>query len=116
MTKHDVEQRLTNGEDPLDLSIEKWEDICETNDVDTAIALDNSSDNCALCHVYLQYPDENDPTNCVGCPVYERTKQQYCDGTPYKSWVEIKWIPVNPKAVKATALAELEFLRSLKGN
>ena len=125
MTKKDVKQRLENGEDPLDLSIEKWESICETDDIDTAIGLDEGGDNCALCHVYFLYRVYS-PENCVGCPVYKAANQQYCRGTPHSSWV-YKVMEYNRIAqedvynrtklggqIKAVAAAELEFLRSLK--
>ena len=58
----------------LKRSIAKWERI-----VKSTKELDLGRINCALCYLF------NDIT-CEGCPIYKKTKKEYCRDTPYTEW------------------------------
>ena len=95
--------------DPLDLSIEKWEDIVKhlksihrASDFDEE--LEAHGDNCALCEVH---------ESCHSCPVYKRTGRENCSGTPYWEF-RVAWRRYDLKAMRIAAERELEFLISLK--
>jgi hypothetical protein len=75
MTAEEVEKRLADGEDPLDLSIEKYERLIEANFEDIG-AWHIDSRSCACCQKY------NDP-NCEGCPIAEITGRRICKGISY---------------------------------
>ncbi len=90
MTRKEMMTRMNAGEDPLEISIQKWQDIVDGTGTDEGIY------NCALCYKYLQI--END---CKRCPIYEKTGEKACRGTPYNEH------PYDPKKV-------LDFLKSLR--
>ena len=94
MNREEMLKRLRKGEDPLDLSIQKWRDIVDGKGVDDGMK------NCALCEKFNKFE------GCYGCPVAEKTGQCFCEGTPY----ERIGYPIS----KRLALAELRFLESLK--
>lgn len=57
-------------------SIKKWEKIIACTEVD------RGPDNCPLC---LEYNTVGkDSFDCVGCPVFKKIGQEYCEGTPYR--------------------------------
>ena len=62
MDRETMLKRLKAGYDPIDIAIEKWMDIKETNDWKNT-----GLDNCALCEVYHSNP------KCKGCPL------KFCD-------------------------------------
>jgi len=102
-------RRLKAGEDPLDLSIEKWEDIVNhlksirrASDFDES--LEAQGDNCALCEVH---------EGCRSCPVCKRTGRENCSGTPYWEF-RLAWRRYDLRAMRIAAERELEFLISLK--
>ena len=76
-------------------SIQKWRGITNGEGVD------KGSNNCPLCHKFL---DRKSGT-CFGCPVYEHTKEHLCVGTPYDNY--------GGDPSYENALEELEFLESL---
>lgn len=82
-------KRLKAGEDPLELSIQKWQDIVDGK------GEDDGSENCALCEVY-------DCSNCIITKEWETR----CSRTPY---AEYKTYPTRENALK-----ELVFLQSLR--
>jgi len=111
MNREEMLRRLRAGEDPLDLSIKKWEDIVSClSRVQSAgkfdYALDVAGRNCALCEVYGS-------KGCEGCPVYERTGGVACVRTPYVAWLLAK-MGKSLQEMRVAAKCELEFLRSLK--
>jgi len=53
MNENEMKERLAKGEDPLELSILKWEDIVYHGGEDMGFQ------NCALCDVYYRH-DAND--------------------------------------------------------
>lgn len=71
MNRAEVIARMAAGEDPRDLSIEKWEQI------KAGTGEREGSDNCALCAAYE--PD------CQGCPVSQNPGHG-CDIRPFKPW------------------------------
>ena len=85
ITPQVIGNRLRNGEDALELSIEKWEgkvDILESDEIPVLYG----ADDCALCLEYLGNFLEG---YCKGCPVYNLTKQTGCEGTPYEKYIGI---------------------------
>ncbi len=93
-------KRLTT-ERALDLSIAKWETIADYAEEHEVYVADGANTTCALCHKFY----DNEP-RCMGCPVYAKTGNANCHETPY--W---DYLPAQPHF----ALAELLFLKSLKG-
>lgn len=93
--------------DPLAMSIKKWKfilDVLVKNKHVTSL-LDGSTNTCALCHKYYS------PT-CQGCPVYLKTGQIHCLGSPYASMEHAREYETIVTLVKK----EIEFLESLQEN
>lgn len=80
-------------------SIAKWEHRAQGNFLEASIS------NCPLCHLFNTSADGSDD-DCIGCPVYERTEKQYCEGTPCERYFK------NEKAPEVAA-REVDFLKSL---
>ena len=81
MTREEMLERLAKGEDPLDLSIEKWEDIVEhLNKISSFEEFNKEIEmgiyNCALCETYYD-------GSCIKCPVKILTGKAECQGTPF---------------------------------
>ena len=93
MDRKEMLKRLRRGEDPLEVSIQKWQDIVDGKGEDLG------EENCALCKAYPR-------KNCKGCPVAEKTGLLGCEGTPF----------CMSGSIEEIALAELEFLKSLRKN
>lgn len=112
VTEIEIEKWLKEKMNPLELSIRKWEDIV------AGVGVDNSSDNCALCHVYLH-------NDCDGCPVAE-VAAGGCIGTPYELYSNLalevltRGLPERKtqadidKELLEYAKEEVEFLKSLR--
>ena len=65
MTPADVIRRLDAGEDPLDLSVEHWEEVCAADTIETE---EVTADYCALC---TSYGDNGDWAHeCDKCPMF----------------------------------------------
>ena len=74
------------------------------------------SDDCSLCIRF----DNDDEFSCTlngeRCPVYERTDETVCRGTPYEGISELLYyarVKGGETAYRNAAKAELEFLKSL---
>ncbi len=77
---------------------------------------------CALCAVF-QIPIESNDQKCVGCPVFEKTMQQFCRGTPFVTAEALADSPdpddeanrdyLDSEEFQDAAQKELEFLKSL---
>lgn len=92
-------------------SIRKWQKIVSGK------GLDHHAKNCPLCVQFIQ-------NNCDGCPVARKTKEAFCEGSPYEKWEDAlgDMCPRNdsggydfyryPEA-RLAAKEELEFLKSL---
>ena len=100
MNRKEMIERLEKGEDALELSIEKWQDIVDGKGEDEGTA------NCALCYLYAS-------ELCEDCPVSEKTEGYIdCIGTPYDDYSEVRNAPEQIR--KQQAIKELEFLKSLR--
>lgn len=100
-------------------SIRKWKDILSGKGVDKGVK------NCPLCQEF--YKRNLLSLECQNCPVFLKTGEIGCVGTPYEEWrgiweeagmsplyVSIKEAPeeLRPR-LRAAASAVLDFLRSL---
>lgn len=101
MNRKEMLERLTKGEDALELSIEKWRDVVDGK----GWAIDAT--NCALCHKYIN-------VGCMGCPVFKRTHSNYCGRTPYYEYGDAKNAGASEDKLKQIAQRELEFLEGLR--
>lgn len=95
-------------------SIEKWEAIANGSGEDLG------PENCSLCKKFFR-------RDCDGCPVYEATGEECCQGSPYERWGELKSPDVAIRArglrvearravsdrAKEIARKEVAFLKSL---
>ena len=95
--------RLKKGEDPLEVSIAKWEDIAKGKDLD-----EFGGDNCSLCYVNQR------ADGCKGCPVFEKTGKVECDDTPFREYEDAWYHKANKRTLRAIAKREVEFLKSLR--
>ena len=100
MDRKEMQARLKKGEDPLEISIAKWEDIAKGKDLD-----EFGSYNCALCYVR---------DDCRSCPVLEKTGKITCDDTPYDEYEDAWNHNADEQTLKAIAKKEVEFLKSLR--
>ena len=101
MKRKEMLARLKKGEDPLELSIEKWQDIVDGKGEDLQYA------NCALCEADEQaLAKTNDEKECEGCIVCKKTGSPNCWATPYLDYY------MNP--TKSNAKKEVKFLKSLR--
>jgi hypothetical protein len=91
MNRREMLQRLKDGESPLEVSIQKWQDIVD------GTGINESSDNCALC--------ETTDTTCDNCLIQIKTGIS-CRKTPYSLYCK--------RPTKSNAQAELDFLKSLR--
>ena len=73
MTREEMVERIESGEDPLEVSIEVWEDI-KAGKGEKHGALD-----CGLCVGYAHIHD------CKGCPL-STGSGNFCDIRPFKPW------------------------------
>jgi hypothetical protein len=64
-------------------SIKHWKDNVRLAQNGEDISISSSA--CALCGLFfLVYRESPETTlSCYGCPIFERTKKSYCEGTPY---------------------------------
>jgi len=109
MNREEMLRRLQAGEDPLDLSIEKWQNIVDcVNRIRKAREfpeeLEQGCGNCALCEAYL---------GCVDCPIRQRTKSISCLGTPYYRF-RMAWHDGAIWTMRLAAREMLWFLKRLK--
>jgi len=88
MNKYEMLYRLKKGEGPLELSIQKWEDIVKGK------GENEGSENCGLCK---RFYGSVWGFHCHRCPIMKHTGSPFCRGTPYRN-----------------AKAELNFLKSFK--
>jgi hypothetical protein len=87
-------------------SIEKHENILDGSE------RDEGTKNCPLCQLF-----HND--RCEGCPIFEKTGFQGCEGTPYEDWDEHQDEAhsgdntVQCEECERLVKLEIEFLKSL---
>ena len=105
MDRKEMLERLEKGEDALELSIKKWEDVVQGK------GRGLGASNCALCQIYLV---ERTTDFCKGCPVCEKTSYTNCVKTPYTEY-ELAYEQKRPdEELIEIAKRELEFLKSLR--
>lgn len=63
----------------LKKSIKKWKQNCKA---ESALRVTTGCTDCALCSLFYP-PNVLASQACKGCPVYLRSKEPVCDGTPY---------------------------------
>jgi hypothetical protein len=94
----------------LEDSIKHWEqNVAAEKLEDTKIG----PENCALCGLFNMPHAASQGTSCVGCPVMDRTGQNFCKGSPYDQ-VELADDARDFNAFRAAAQRELDFLKSLR--
>ena len=96
MNRAEMLKRLKKGEDPLELSIMKWQNIVDGK------GRNYGSDNCALCETHKA---------CAEC-IMPRERETYgaCDFSPYMDYQ----CATSTKQRKEAAKKELKFLKSLR--
>lgn len=94
----------------LHASIKHWKANAEAQLSDVSI----SSTDCALCNMFIVY-------GCHGCPIAKHTEQRICKGTPHANaaialseWYDDPDSQACREAFQSAALAEVEFLKSLR--
>lgn len=100
MDKKEMSARLKKGEDPLELAIEKWQDIVEGK------GKEEGWQNCALCARYGN-------SVCQGCPV-SATGHMVCERTPYTEYTKAVEQKASKEILLKIARKEVEFLKSLR--
>ena len=92
----------------LKQSILKWEGIVAGTEKDFGVL------NCALCKRFF---DTGCKLRGERCPVYEKTGQTQCDGSPYHNFVDLDELDEptkkQTKARNALAVDMLNFLNGL---
>lgn len=120
MNREEMLARLDRGEDPLDVSIQKWRDIVEHLEHISSFdqfddSLERGSLNCALCEVH---------SSCLDCPIVTHAKchspntadgRKYglCRYTPYYEFF-FAVARQDLAAMRTAAKKELQFLEQLK--
>ena len=92
----------------LEGSIKKWEAIVAGTGVDAG------PKNCPLCQAFHEdfLSPDNKGNGCRGCPVYEKTGEYGCGGSPYDAYEDTD----DEEEKQYAAEQELEFLKSLRPN
>ena len=92
MNREEMIKQLNAGKSPIEVAIQKWQDIVEGK------GEDHGDSNCALCYTYKHQPLKS---LCGDCPI-AKVAGANCYYTPYmqqeKGWEQ----------------RELEFLKHLK--
>lgn len=97
--------RRATDEVLVTLSLEKWHTLScvdYENEESGEVIDDRGVRTCPLCVKYYE-------NHCMGCPIKEYTGQPSCEGTPYWEY-QAAAAAGNPKAAKAAAHREEEFL------
>jgi hypothetical protein len=89
---------------PLELPIQHWERLA--NGTAPSDERPNSS-NCALCQTHY---NPGNSSACAGCPVYEHTGRDGCEGTPFLAAHRRYGSP----EFRAAAQVEADFLKALR--
>ena len=104
MNRKDMLRRLEAGENALELSIQKWQDIVNGE------GKDDYRDICALCEVHRLSREEEYKHSysiaCDNCPVKLKTGKPFCQNSP--------WSETRSSFSKMPAKLELDFLKSLR--
>jgi hypothetical protein len=97
----------------LEGSIQKWEGIVAGTEGD------RGTNNCPLCTLFYVGLDHA----CEGCPVRKKTGQAYCNGSPYRKFIDAAdrvhfldfkaGVYADTPELQKAAKAELRFLKGL---
>jgi hypothetical protein len=107
MNREEMLKKLVFGINPLEVSIEKWQDIVDGKGEFLGRT------NCALCERF--YHAGFFISNCNTCPVRLRTGESFCAGTPledYEAYTDFLF--PSEQELKRLAQLELDFLKSLR--
>ncbi len=85
MTREEMLRRLEDKEDPLAISIVKWEEIW------LGLGRVGGAENCALCYRFQTHLSDIVVARCKYCPVYRKTGKTLCDGTPYHKLISHRY-------------------------
>jgi hypothetical protein len=86
-------------------SIKHWEDNVKRSEKNEVLLL--SDKNCPLCHLFIY-------ERCAKCPIYLRTKAEWCHNTPFRKVSSIvRRGEINGNLVVEACKEELKFLKSL---
>ena len=107
-----------NEEEAFDIAMGKWIFIVnylkENHDPEEThpnIPNDGGIHSCGLCMLYMR--DKNNYSNCLGCPIRQKTGRDWCKGTPYWNF----WVHNSPTNTLIShvdaAKRELAFLKKL---
>lgn len=108
MTAQELNCRLAAGEDPLELSIEKWERVILNHYKASTYRTDYiGADNCGLCVAYAK----TTPSCCEGCPLVKIEGGHCC--TRNSLWRDVKRAVSSLDFLQA-AIAMLEALKKCK--
>ena len=93
----------------IDGSIQKWKNIVYHGGVDAG------SGNCPLCHLFYK---DNCEKDTLLCPIYEKTKNAFCDFTQYTNWsgptMKMIWPKIHDKTSQDAANHMLSFMYELR--
>ena len=96
----------------LEESIKKWEKNTEATVWDDVLI---SREDCALCDLFNGPKQQTTKSFCKGCPVYKKTGQKFCVGTPYIDVYDmVEWRDELNETDKENIKKEVEFLKSLR--
>jgi len=94
--------------------LEHWKDILRRAEADMPLPIGPRA--CSWCLLFNSMQRRSD--DCKGCPIYERTGRQYCEGTPYETVDEVYDQRVFKEATKdelcAVVREQLDFLYSFR--
>jgi hypothetical protein len=98
----------TTKEEAFLISIAKWRMIVKQLREDWVINDTGSTHTCGLCIKYLD-TDEYRHRPCFHCPIFQKTGERWCDGTPIKQFEDahFSWEKLE------IAEQELKFLEDL---
>jgi len=109
MEREEMLTRLGIGEDPLDLTIEKWERIA------AGTGKNREYSNCALCEVYSKRGTTPQGYRaCKGCPVSKKTGMGNCLNTPYCLYIRAEGNRAPKERLAEIARIIVRFLKDLK--
>ena len=100
MTSEEVQQRLSAGESPLELSIKKWERLEKAHEEGQEVKWhkDISADTCALCiQVGFCYEDDEDNNCdearelCLNCPYFLHYGHRCDSGGHWTKAIQALW-------------------------
>jgi len=117
MNRKEMLARLKAGENPLEVSIQKWVDLSNSR-----ITYSVGQSNCALCELHnhestslLRRIFGRSKGWCEDCPVFKKTQTAFCQNTPFEQYATALFEgKTTEKKLRKIAKREVEFLKSLR--